>query len=256
MLAAERIDKIYSLFLDKKTLTIKELAEAFNVTTQTIRRDLKKLEDGGIINVSYGGANLNQSNLYKSNVEFNIRQSLTVTEKVKIADLAQQFIQKGDSIFLDNSSTIYALTKKILDVNLNIITNAILVSYAFLTYTNINLIMIGGKVDITNKCTNDSVVTDTLDMYYFDKSFISCSALSLENGLMDSNINIGNTREQVIKKSDTVYLLVDHTKFDKTSLLKIADIDAVDYIITDKKPSKEWLEYCKSSSIKLIYPEN
>ncbi|SHH01405.1 transcriptional regulator, DeoR family [Anaerosphaera aminiphila DSM 21120] len=255
MLSVDRKNKIYSLFLEKKTLIIKELSKEFNVSEQTIRRDFKELEDGGIIKMAYGGGTLNENILSTKNVEFSVRQKLTIREKEEIAKLIYREIKEKESIFMDNSSTVLSLLNLMDDVAATIVTNAIMVSYELLKFKNVNPVQLGGAIDIRNKCTMDSICLEMLELYHFDKAFISCSSISMLNGITDSNLAISSIRKKVIEQSDKVYLLVDHTKFDKVSLVQISNFNKIDYLITNRKPSDEWIEFLKENNVELIFGE-
>ncbi|RVU54209.1 DeoR/GlpR family DNA-binding transcription regulator [Anaerosphaera multitolerans] len=253
MLPIDRKNKIYNLFLERKTLTIKELAKEFDVSEQTIRRDFKELEDGDIITMFYGGGTINEVSLSKKNVEFSVRQKLTIREKEEIARLTYDKVKPNESIYMDNSSTVLAMLDFIDDVPVTIVTNAIMVSYRLLNFKNINLVQLGGVIDIRNKCTSDSTCLEMIDNYNFEKSFISCSSISMVNGITDSNVAISSVRKKVIEHSKEVYLLVDHTKFDKISLVHISDFEKIDYLITNRKPSDEWEEFLAESDVKILY---
>ena len=103
MLSIDRKSEIYNKFLQNKTLTIKKMAEELDVSEQTIRRDFKELEKAGIITMFYSGAKLNEKALPTINVDFSVRQKLTLREKEDMAKLIKDVFEEKDSIFLDNS---------------------------------------------------------------------------------------------------------------------------------------------------------
>ncbi|AVM68263.1 hypothetical protein C3V36_02730 [Lachnospiraceae bacterium oral taxon 500] len=255
MLSIDRKSEIYNKFLQNKTLTIKKMAEELDVSEQTVRRDFKELEKAGIITMFYSGAKLNEKALPTINVDFSVRQKLTLREKEDMAKLIKDVFEEKDSIFLDNSSTVFTMIDVIKDISMTVVTNAIMVAYKFLTYSNVSTVLLGGLIDNKNKCTNDNICLETLDKYHFNKAFISCSSVSIEKGITDSNVSIAQLRRKVMENSETVYLLVDSTKFNKISLIHIDDFSHIDYLVTEKKPSEEWMTFLQEKEVNVIYPK-
>jgi len=99
MLAITRKNKIKEITIQKKSVTVSELSEVFNVTEETIRRDLQQLEEEGFLKRIYGGAYIDES--VQSDVAVNLREKILVKDKEIIAKECIPFIKDGDSIFLD-----------------------------------------------------------------------------------------------------------------------------------------------------------
>ena len=86
-----------------------------------------------------------------------------------------------------------------------------------------------------------------------DIALISCKGLDINKGVMDSNEGDAEIKMEMIKQASEVILLADNTKFNKKALVQFLDLNKVNYIITDKKPDDEWIDFCRDANINLIY---
>jgi DeoR/GlpR family transcriptional regulator of sugar metabolism len=146
MFIEERHQVIQQLLKEKGRLEVPELSALFNVSDDSIRRDLRILEQKGILERTYGGAVLpKKANYYPSYTE---RLKSNKKKKEGIAKLAASFIQEGDTIFLDGSTTVAELIPYLNKYeNLTVITHSVMIAYEIVhAETNIHLIMIGGSV--------------------------------------------------------------------------------------------------------------
>lgn len=238
MLAITRKNEIKDIIRDKKSVTVTELSKHFSVTEETIRRDLKQLEEEGLLIRAYGGAFIQDG--VENNVDLNIRKSAYVESKEAIAHCCKQFIHNGDSLFIDSSTTSLALAKEISDIRLTVMTNSLLIINELCEKPNIHLIAIGGNYSSVDQAfcgLNSNLI---LQKYYLDKAFVSCRTLSMENGVTDSIESVAGIRQLAIQRSKETYLIADYSKFNHTSFIHICDFDDVDYIISDYSPTDEW----------------
>lgn len=250
MLAAERKRCIQQIVLEKKSATVNELAEQFDVTHETIRRDLKALESDGVLVRTYGGAFV-QSGV-ESLVTAEVRKNAYRTEKELIASRCHKLVSNGDAIFLDNSTTSYYIAKRIADMELTVVTNNLMVINLLAKSPSVRLVSVGGEFSITEQSFSGIIALKTLREYYVDKAFISCRSLSIENGITESTDDWALIRQLMIERSDLHYLIADHTKFDKTSFVRISNIDAVTAIITDGRLSDKWHDAVADTSCRII----
>lgn len=238
MLAVERKQKIKDLILEKKSATVAELAQMFSVTDETIRRDLRSLEAEGILMRSYGGAFVQTG--VENLIDYSIRSTVYLEEKAIIAQKCKNIIQNGDVIFLDNSTTTYAIAKAVQDMRLTVITNSLPIINLFSQKQNIRLICTGGFFSIKELAFYGSKAQKSLNEYYVDKSFFSCRTLSIEQGVTDSNDDLAQIRKTIIKRSKEAYLVADHTKFNQASFITLCGYDCLTAIITDRPLPQEW----------------
>lgn len=238
MLSVERKQKIKDLILEKKSATVAELAQMFSVTDETIRRDLRSLEAEGILMRSYGGAFVQTG--VENLIDYSIRSTVYLEEKEIIAQKCKHIIQNGDVIFLDNSTTTYAIAKELQDMRLTVITNSLPIINLFSNKENIRLICTGGFFSIKELAFYGSKAQKSLNEYYVDKSFFSCRTLSIEQGVTDSNDDLAQIRKVIIERSKESYLVADHTKFNQASFITLCGYNCLKAIITDRPLSQEW----------------
>jgi len=252
MLPRERLEIIKEIVLKEKKVYVSKLSEKFNVTEETIRRDLEKLELQGIVTRSYGGAILN-SEKTNEDIPFYKRSKTNIESKQYIAMKAVEFIKEGSTIVADCSSTVLETLKLIKDrKDVTIITNSVEVLQE-LNQSELNIISTGGSLKQRSLSLQGPITQNTISKYNVDIAFVSCKGMDKEKGILDSNETEAEIKRSMIKQSNKVILLIDHTKYDKTSFVKLFDYDNIDYIITDGEPKEEWMNLFHSYNIEVIY---
>lgn len=247
MLAVTRREIIKDIIFEKKSVIVSNLAKQFSVTEETVRRDLKHLEEAGILMRTYGGAFIQDG--VQNEVDLTVRETAYVESKRAIAEKSLSLIKNGDSIFLDSSTTALFIAKVVHNMRITVVTNSLKVINLLSDSEEINLIIIGGKLDKRNMAFAGFSAASNLDNFYLDKSFISCRSLSLEHGITDSNENNAFIRKKVIERSDKKFIIADYSKFDKTSFIKLCNFSDIDGVISDFKLSPEWTKYFDKNSI-------
>lgn len=254
MLAIERRNAILEKLQAERRVVVSELSALYEVSEETIRRDLEKLENEGYVIKSYGGAVLNENaNL---DLPFNIRKNKNVIGKQKIADIISQIIHDGDYIFLDASSTAVAIAKTIKNKKgLTIITNSLEIAIELLDMPDCKVISTGGEIVSTAFGLVGHVTDKTIRSYYVDKAIISSKGFDLEKGFTDSDERHANNKKSMLESARVKILAIDSSKFDRVSFAKIGDLRDVTMIVTDAKPEDKWLKKFKEYNVECIYPE-
>jgi len=221
MLAVTRKNQIKDIIQEKKSVSVSELALKFSVTEETIRRDLKFLEDEGFLTRTYGGAFIQDG--VENEVDLDIRETVYEDSKKAIAKKALELIHNGDTIYLDTSTTAYYIAKAIWDMNLTVLTNSLLIVDFLSKFENIRIICIGGQFSHKSKSFIGRSTQKVLGYYFVDKTFMSCRSLSMEHGITDSNEETAIIRQNLLDRSNKIYIIADYSKFDKTSFVNICD---------------------------------
>ncbi|MHA6529101.1 DeoR/GlpR family DNA-binding transcription regulator [Paenibacillus sp. BAC0078] len=251
MLAAERRKKIIDLVHQDKRVLVSDLSRMFEVTEETIRRDLEKLEKDGILSRTYGGAMLNRHT--NEDLPFVTRGAINTDMKRNIALKALNLINDGDTLMVDPSSTSFEFLKLLESKhNLTVITNSINILHEFAS-SGMNIISSGGSLRHRSLSLVGPVAHDTIQRYNVDTAVISCKGIDLERGVTDSNEPECELKKYMLRQAEKVVLLVDHTKFDKTAFTKLADLGRVDVLITDRKPADIWLKRLAEENIEVLY---
>ncbi|WP_113928822.1 DeoR/GlpR family DNA-binding transcription regulator [Bacillus sp. P14.5] len=250
MLHIKRKSKIKELIIEKKSVTVAELNKMFNVTEETIRRDLKQLEDEGFLTRTYGGAYISDG--VQNDVDVNLREFIHVEGKKKIAAKAQSYIKSGDSIFLDASTTSLVIASILTDLKLTVVTNSIKVVTTLMNNPNIKLVIIGGTLSSSTQSNLGRTAEINMEHYFFDSAFISCRSVSRQHSITDSNEQQAVIRKIAAKHANKTFLIADYTKFDKTSFTRICSFEDVNTIIVDEKLSPEWHSFLHEKGVELV----
>jgi len=257
MLKKERHEKILTLLKEKKVVKLKELASYFNISLVTIRRDVDELEKEGLIKKIYGGIMYNEE-VVKYEKTHSKRASQNIELKRKIAQIAKDLVFPGETLFLDASTTVLEFAKTIVDSkeDINIITNGIYTALVFTQGKDITVNLIGGILKYSTFSLIGPSAEDNIDKLFADKTFISTKALCIEKGGMyEADMYEAEIKKKMIKNSNQVILLIDSTKWGKRSLVKSSELENINIIITDKKPSEKELKVLYELGIKVLYPQ-
>ncbi|MBY9077351.1 DeoR/GlpR transcriptional regulator [Paenibacillus sp. HN-1] len=255
MKAFERRDKIVNELYRYKKVHVADLAQKFNVSEETIRRDLDKLDKEGIAKKNYGGAILNVHT--NEDPSYTSRHQINLEAKANIASNVLDLINDGDSIMTDSSSTAFESLRKIIEVkqNLTIITNSLMVLSEF-QHSGHKLISTGGTLGPQTGSFVGTTASYTIQKYNVDVALISCKALSMTKYISDSNEAESELKIQMQRQANKVILLADHTKFDRIAFVNLLSMDQVDYIVTDKKPPDEWIDFFQKNQVSLVFDSN
>jgi DeoR/GlpR family transcriptional regulator of sugar metabolism len=250
MLPSERQKKMLASLSTKDFVTIPEFMAEFNVSIETVRRDLAFLEKQGKIEKVYGGAKSKDSPFSEPPMEKRMVSRLL--QKEKIGRKCSEFISDGDCIFIDSGTTAYYISRFLANKkNLTVITNSIPVVNELIN-TDFDILIIGGKVRQSER----SIVTYD---YMFDfsvlniqKSFICASGITAKKGISDYNLQEVVTRKLIIERSEEVFAVADSSKFGRDVTIGVAPISRIDYIITDSNLNKNIAAEFSRSKVKLI----
>ncbi|OBR90645.1 glucitol operon repressor [Clostridium ragsdalei P11] len=249
---SKRINQIEEYVLNKNTVTLDTLTDVFNVSKNTIRRDIQELIKRGNIKKVYGGVASNSKLLSP----FNENQIKNTYTNGLIAKAASRFVKDGDIIFIDSGTTTLNMGDFLKDKNnLTIVTNNLNFIINCLKYTNLNIISTGGTL---NRKTNSFSGIDSLNLlknYNINKAFMNATGISLTNGVTNSSPLESEIKKIAVKKSSEVFILADYSKFDICSLVTYCNLDDIDYLITDKFPPEAYNQLIEKSSIELIVSE-
>lgn len=232
MLVAERQQKIVDLVNQHNSVRVSELSRLFSVTEETIRRDLERLEAEKKLVRSHGGA-INISDSSSLEIPYFEREIINVEEKKEIALEAIIHIEKGDKIILDASSTAWYMAKKLPNIPLTVMTNSLKVAMELSRKSEITVISTGGVLLSKSLSYVGTLAETSFDSYHLNKAFISCKGWHFEKGLTESDERQARVKKKMIESVDKVYMMLDHSKFNKLAFSKICDIEEVDYVLTD-----------------------
>ncbi len=256
MLAIERRNEILEKLQTDRRVVVSELSQLYDVSEETIRRDLEKLVNDGYAIKSYGGAVINEN----VNIElpFNIRKNRNIVGKQHIADLVSKVVKDGDSLMLDASSTAVYIAKTLQEKgkkNLTIITNSIEIIIELFDVQDWTILSTGGASREGSFALVGPQTDKMIRSYHVDKAIISCKGIDAAAGMTDSDELHANNKSTMLAAAKERILAIDSSKFDKIAFTEIGTLDDLTMVITDEKPEERWLQIFKDSGIKCIYSE-
>jgi DeoR family L-fucose operon activator len=231
MLVAERWQRIVQLVNERGSIRVTELSELCNVTEETIRRDLDKLESEGKLMRSHGGAITVKET--QQEVPYFERETMNAEQKRNIAREAVKYVLEGDRIILDPSTTAWYMAQHLPNISLVVITNSIKVAIELSTKDKIQVISTGGQLSPRSLSFVGPLAERSLDQYYVDKAFLSCRGLHLERGISESNELQALIKRKMISIADHVTILADYSKIGTQALTQVAAWHEIDRVITD-----------------------
>lgn len=252
MLAIERRNVILTKLQAEKKVVVSDLSEQFQVTEETIRRDLEKLENEGLAKKTYGGAVLNES--LNIDLPYIVRKKANVSGKQYIADIIGDMIEDGDHIILDGSSTALFVSKRIKEKkNITVITNSVEILLELSDRKDWKILSTGGSLKEGGLSLVGYQAERMISTFHVDYAVFSSKGVDLENGVTDSNESDAQIKKLILKAANKRILAVDSSKFDKTSFVRICELSDVDMIVTDSEPDESWKQALQSAAVELIY---
>lgn len=254
MLAVERRNLILEKLQDEKSVVVSELSEQFDVSEETIRRDLDKMEKMGLATKTYGGAVLVENS--STDMPFSVRKKKNMRGKRTIADIVSGLVSDGDHIILDPSTTTVAIVNALKDKKrLTLVTNSIEVLVEVVDVPGWNVISTGGSIWENYLVLVGPKAVESIGTFNADKVIMSCKGLDMEKGITDSNEMFSQVKKAMLRSANHRILAVDHTKFEKVAFSQICEVRDIDMVVTDIRPSDVWMEYFKEKGIECLYGE-
>lgn len=254
MNSSVRLNEVERFIQINNEVSVSEISEKWGITEETVRRDLDKLAHKGIIERVHGGAIwVKDSDINKSEIDYYKRQVMNIKEKRKIALISKDLIKSKRTIFCDSSSTCIETLKLLKDeTEIVVVTNSCEIFKEINVYKP-NLISTGGIFNQNSLSYQGNVAKDTIKKYNAELAIIGSRGLDINAGATDSYDNEFEIKKEMIDRAKEVALLVDNSKFDRIAFIKLTDLEDIDYIITDKKPSSRWVDFCNKNHIKLLF---
>jgi DeoR/GlpR family transcriptional regulator of sugar metabolism len=254
MLNFERLDYIMQELRQRKFVKVDELAEKYYVSPSTIRRDLNTLAREGIVRRTYGGATLIEHP--SSEIPFQVRRNDRTSEKNTIGQLAAAMVRDDQFLCLDATTTAAYMVRHLTDKkNLKIMTTSAQIALDCIDQlTSAQVYCTGGWMNSYLRGFTGEAARQRIAEFRPDILFFSARSLSLDDGITDVNEEDVFMKQQMLKSCRKAVFLCDHKKFDQTSYRVICDYDAIDCLVTDKRPPDVWLHTLESAGVEVVYP--
>lgn len=246
----ERQQQILGLARARGRVSVDDLAARFEVTPQTVRKDLNDLCEQGLLARIHGGAVVTSS---VENVAYAARRMIADEEKRAIGRAAAALIPNDCSLFINIGTTTEEVAKALADHrDLLVITNNLHV--AMLLYPNpaMKVIVAGGEVRHADGAVTGASAIDLIRQFNVDQAVIGASAIDESGALLDFDYQEVRVSQAIIENARRVILVCDHLKFGRAAPVRIADIRQVDVLVTDRIVSSALAGVCREAGVEII----
>jgi DeoR/GlpR family transcriptional regulator of sugar metabolism len=249
MLKGERQQQILTILKEADGfVSVGQLCETLYASESSIRRDLCRMEQQGLVKRTYGGAEAvtNPSGI----PAFDYRYGQNAAAKREIAEKAVTLIKDGSVIFLDQSSTAFCLAAVLPNKSsLTVITNNIEIM-CLLSKSNINVIASGGQICRANRtCLVGADAQQIFEATHADIAFFSCKALTADGTIYDYSREEVTTRGSILRNAEKIVFLCDSGKFSRNAPYKQCTLSDVDYLISEGNAAAHFAEKFKGLSV-------
>lgn len=252
MFQEERLQLIIEHLRKHSRISADEIVTLFDVSRDTARRDLIKLEEQEAIIRTRGGAILPSPPLeFKSYKERLLHVS---EDKRAIGKLAAALVREGEIIILDSSTTVQACAENLNGKSCTVITNSMHSADLLSNHAAVDIRLLGGKINKDQRYVYGASVIETLSRYYVDKAFIGIGGLTMQG--FSASEEEGKIKYQMMQAAKQVIVLADHSKFDRQYGYRFADWSLVDVLITNQWPSADWLAFLEEQQVEILIPES
>jgi DeoR/GlpR family transcriptional regulator of sugar metabolism len=235
-------------------VVVSALSAEFQVSEETIRRDLESLERDGIATRIYGGAVLRGND--HAAPPYSIRKNTNIEPKVAIAQALSQLIRDGDTLMVDESSTAaYAIRALRQKKNITLITNSLELLREMTGQDTWHIISTGGSLKTDVLALVGPHALRTVKSYHASYAVFSCRGINEQLGLADSDDAVVQVKQAMLASCDCGILLADKRKFDRSGLVALGSLDLVDKLITDTLPSPQWQQRLADHGVELVCEE-
>jgi DeoR family L-fucose operon activator len=249
MLVAERLRRIEHLVNTRGSIRVTELSQLCEVTEETIRKDLDRLESESRLLRNHGGAVSVKTD--QQEIPYFERESENQAEKQAIAHEAVKHIREEDCIALDASTTAWYMAKFLPNSRITVLTNSIKVAVELHKKTNIKVISTGGILSPNSLSFVGPLAENALSQFHVNKAFVSCKGVHLERGISESNELQALVKHKMISLADEVFLLSDYSKFGAQAFALVAPWAQIHHVITDGKTDPSYVEQLRERSMKV-----
>lgn len=233
------------------TISIEALADHFNVTLQTVRRDVQRLSEAHLLARFHGGVRLPNSTI--ENVDYLRRQAMQAAGKQRIARAVAERIPHGCSLILNIGTTIEAVARELLKHRgLRVITNNLNVAALLSANEDCEVIVAGGVVRPLDRGITGEATVDFIKQFRVDLGLIGISGIETDGTLRDFDYREVKVAKTIITQSREVWLCADHTKFERPAMVELARMNAIDVLFTDQTPPLHFNELMQQSDVECV----
>lgn len=247
---AERHQFILSKLKKEGKVNVLDLCSDLNVSSVTIRKDLKLLEDKHLLFRTHGGGTL--GNPYTIDRPVNEKEKIRSGEKMDIGAAAAQLIEPNDCIIIASGTTVLSLARNIKPQgNLTVITAALNVATELNRHPDVEVMVLGGILRKSSSSATGMYAEKILDDFSCSKLFLGVDGIDIDFGLTTTHVQEAQLNRKMIAASQKTIVLADSSKFGKRGFGRICGLEDIEQVITDKGVSDHMVEMLKGMGIEV-----
>ncbi|WP_047448967.1 DeoR/GlpR family DNA-binding transcription regulator [Alistipes sp. ZOR0009] len=230
---------------------VNELSEELNVSSVTIRKDLKFLEEKKLLFKTHGSAS--SIDPYINDRSVVLKEGMQVEQKASIARKAVDLVAVDDTIIIASGTTVLQLAKSLGSIDrLTVITSSTNITVALTKFSNIEIVQLGGIVRRSSTSVIGHYAEQMLSNFACSKLFLGVDGIDIDFGLTTTNMQEAHLNQIMMTAAQKTIVLADSTKFGRKGFGKICDIDMVDIIITDSNVNRGLVEKIEERGVKVL----
>ena len=240
-----RQKEIIKILSEEYSVKLEFLSEKFGVSDETIRRDLKYLEEQRLLKRTHGGAVL--AGMRIREIPYGEREIRNRQEKRAVGRLAADFIEDGDSLVISNGTSTQEFAKALCEKKyLQVITNSIVIANELIANETNDVLVVGGRLRKNGMGISGLLSVDFLEKFRVDKAIMSVGGVSLRHGITEFHLEEAAVLRKMIEISVKKIVLADYSKLTQVGFNRVCGIDEIDVLICDwNMPIKEQEAYRK-----------
>ena len=244
-----RQQQILAMARQAGNVVVDDLAVRFEVTPQTIRKDLNELCDARLLARTHGGAMLSSG---VENVAYEARRQLAASEKGVIGQHAANLIPNNCSLFINIGTTTEEVARALVHhEGLLVITNNIHVAMILMQRPKIDVILAGGMRRRSDGGIVGEAAVDFITQFKVDHAVIGASAIDEDGAMLDFDYREVRVAKAIMQNARNIMLVTDAMKFTRTAPVRIGHLSDVDVFVTDRNPPESIVELCRQSGVQL-----
>ncbi|XID93449.1 DeoR/GlpR family DNA-binding transcription regulator [Paenibacillaceae bacterium WGS1546] len=253
MIVIQRRNKIKERLFESRSVKVSDLVREFNVSEETIRRDLNQLEREGLIKKNYGGAILTEEIENIATPPVQQRKLQHYEEKMAIAKKAAELVEEQQIIILDSGSTTWCMASLLRNVpNLMVVTNGINVAEECSHNEDAAIFLLGGKLIKKSMSLVGPQAEIELHKYNAHYAFLGVSGISLKKGFTSSDIYEAEIKRAMVAAGQRIVILADHSKFMRQGLVAFSSFQDVDMLITSDLTDEDTIKEIEKFGVDVV----
>lgn len=244
----KRHTKIIEIVSQQQKIEVNELSNILGTSKVTIRKDLDYLSNKGILQRERGYAVL------KSPDDINYRMAFHYVDKQKIAEMATELVEEGETIIVESGSTCVLFVEHLLlkKRNITIITNSIYIANCVNDKPSIDVILLGGNYQKHTQAVTGPMTKECIQNFHVDKIFIGTDGFIKEIGFTGLDLNRADTVKNMVAQANHTYILTESEKFQHAGVVPFLKTEDVYQVITDQNISPDIMNHLTAKGVKVL----